>query len=169
MRVVHSLAPPLPCGTYESRTGASSRSTPDFANGTPRWPPSGSTAGGVLVSPTPPQGGSDNLGLMRRGGTARLRTVRRGLKKGETWVFQAGFAPAPHDGADHSRVKQPNLTRFWKLGKVPSNRSAASGNMDRQDEQEIEDEMLLQRLQTINCNQLIIIELIKINEFQFPH
>ena len=26
---------------------------------TPRWPPSGSTAGCALVSPTPPQGGSD--------------------------------------------------------------------------------------------------------------
>ena len=28
---------------------------------TPRWPPTGSTAGEALVSPTPPQGGSDSL------------------------------------------------------------------------------------------------------------
>jgi hypothetical protein len=32
---------------------------------TPRWPPTGSTAGVALVSPTPPQGGSDTRALNR--------------------------------------------------------------------------------------------------------
>ena len=50
--------------TGEGRCGGGNRAGAtcpllNLTYGTPRWPPSGSTAGGALVSPTPPQGGSD--------------------------------------------------------------------------------------------------------------
>ena len=47
--------------------------------------------------------------------------------------FQASRAPAPHDGADHPRVKQPFLMAFREEGLRYIKPVCCVGNMDRQD------------------------------------
>ena len=60
-------------------------------------------------------------------------------------LFQASPAPAPHDGADHSRVKQPVLIPIRSRGHVSLIRLAASLNIDTQDRQDKQDEKLVHK------------------------
>ena len=57
----------------------------------------------------------------------------------------ASPAPAPHDGADHSRVKQPVLIPIGSRGHVSLIRLAASLNIDTQDRQDKQDEKLVHK------------------------
>ena len=57
----------------------------------------------------------------------------------------ASPAPAPHDGADHTRVKQPVLIPIGSRGHVSLIRLAASLNINTQDRQDKQDEKLLHK------------------------
>ena len=57
----------------------------------------------------------------------------------------ASPAPARHDGADHSRVKQPVLIPIGSRGHVSLIRLAASLNIDTQDRQDKQDEKLVHK------------------------
>ena len=50
--------------------------------------------------------------------------------------FQVSPAPAPHDGADHSRVKQPTFMAYGDQGLCFVNLVVCIGNIDRQDKQD---------------------------------
>ena len=67
------------------------------------------------------------------------------IMRRETGVFQVSRAPAPHDGADHSRVKQPVLIPIGSRDHVSLIRLAASLNIDTQDRQDKQDEKLVHK------------------------
>ena len=67
----------------------------------------------------------------------RFRAIRRGA------LFRTSWAPAPHDGADHTREKQGALMAYREKAQVPLSRLVALGNMDMQDGQDKQPETLL--------------------------
>ena len=93
------------------------------------------------------------------GGGRRPTSQKADVRPLGNFRLPASPAPAPHDGADQSRVKQRTLMAFREQGHVPLNRFVSLGNMDRQDKQ---DEKLLHRKLTrsmIGCACEVIHEL----------
>ena len=93
------------------------------------------------------------------GGVWRPTSQKAEVRPLGNFRFPASPGPAPHDGADHSRVKRRTFMTFREQGHVPFNRFAVLGNIDRQDKQ---DEKLLHRKLTgsmIGCTFEVIHEL----------
>ena len=70
-------------------------------------------------------------------------------------LFQTSRAPAPDDGADHTREKQGTFMAYAEKAHVPLNRLVALGNMDIQDGQDKQNEKLLRGKRTrsmIGCS-----------------
>ena len=80
---------------------------------------------------------------------------------------QAG--PRPLDGADHTRVQQRSFMAYRERGPCSVNPVFYILNMDTQDRQDKKDETLRHSRQSIYCNSLITIDLLRISRLRFPH
>ncbi len=116
-----------------------------------RWP-KGQHAGGTPALPgnhSPLEGESQKPSRQAKadavGGVWRATSQKADLHPLGNSRLPASPAPAPPDGADHSRVKQPVLIPIGSRGHVSLIRLAASLNIDTQERQDKQDETLVHK------------------------
>ena len=126
-------------GCLQHRTEAQRRPKGQHAGGTPALPGNHSPLEGESQKPSR-QAKADAVG-----GVWRATSQKADLHPLGNSRLPASPAPAPHDGADHSRVKQPVLIPIGSRGHVSLIRLAASLNIDTQERQDKQDETLVHK------------------------